>query len=334
MVKYNAIVVFEDLNSGFKRGRFSIEKQIYQNLELALAKKLNYLTLKENEAQEPGSFRKAFQLTPKISNFKDIYKQCGFMFYIPASYTSAVCPNCGFRKNIPTPIGNKDKNKDLISKFSISYDQNKDRFKFTYKKADFINNNRKKDQKQNNLKSEFVFHSDVERLQFRRHKDNRGGETKQIEPNEELKNIFKKNGVDILQDINKQIKEGDYGNDNFYKRILHNIRLMLQLRNSITKKDKQGNEVREESRDFIQCPSCYFHSEDNPLSLINKYKGEDSLQFNGDANGAYNIARKGCLVLSKISDFSKTEGDLSKMTNQDLTVTQEEWDEFAQSQQK
>ena len=33
IVKHNAIVVLEDLNFGFKRGRFKVEKQIYQNLK-------------------------------------------------------------------------------------------------------------------------------------------------------------------------------------------------------------------------------------------------------------------------------------------------------------
>lgn len=47
VLKYNAIVVLEDLNGGFKRGRQKIEKSVYQKLELALAKKLSYLVLKD-----------------------------------------------------------------------------------------------------------------------------------------------------------------------------------------------------------------------------------------------------------------------------------------------
>ncbi|MBU1167427.1 type V CRISPR-associated protein Cas12a/Cpf1, partial [Patescibacteria group bacterium] len=46
MVKHNAIVVMEDLNFGFKRGRFKVEKQIYQKLEKKLIDKLNYLVFK------------------------------------------------------------------------------------------------------------------------------------------------------------------------------------------------------------------------------------------------------------------------------------------------
>jgi len=39
--------VLEDLNSGFKRGRQKIEQSVYQKLELALAKKFNFLVNKE-----------------------------------------------------------------------------------------------------------------------------------------------------------------------------------------------------------------------------------------------------------------------------------------------
>jgi CRISPR-associated protein Cpf1 len=47
VLKYNAIIVLEDLNGGFKIGRQKIEKSVYQKLELALAKKFSYLVLKD-----------------------------------------------------------------------------------------------------------------------------------------------------------------------------------------------------------------------------------------------------------------------------------------------
>jgi CRISPR-associated protein Cpf1 len=47
VLKYHAVVVLEDLNGGFKRGRQWIEKSVYQKLELALAKKLAYLVWKD-----------------------------------------------------------------------------------------------------------------------------------------------------------------------------------------------------------------------------------------------------------------------------------------------
>ena len=43
VIKYNAIIAMEDLNYGFKRGRFKIERQVYQKFENMLISKLNYL---------------------------------------------------------------------------------------------------------------------------------------------------------------------------------------------------------------------------------------------------------------------------------------------------
>lgn len=322
MIEHNAIVVFEDLNVGFKRGRFAIEKQVYQNLELALAKKLNYFVLKDKKSGELGHHARAYQLTPKIDNFQDIYKQCGFMFYIPASYTSAICPVCGFRKNIQTSTGAKEKNKGLIEKFDISYEKEKKRFRFEYKRNDV--NNEKKIVKNKNfqllenvvLKDDFVFYSDVDRLQYSR-KDRK---THSREPNESLATIFDDNGIDITKNINEQIKNGDFENKNFYEPLIWQVRLILQLRNADSK----------EGRDFIECPSCHFHSEKDLKDLNRKYKGEGELEFNGDANGAYNIARKGALVLEKITRYKKKFKDLSKMENKDLTITQGECDKSMQ----
>lgn len=47
VVDYNAIIVMEDLNRGFKRGRFKVERQVYQKFENMLISKLNYLVFKE-----------------------------------------------------------------------------------------------------------------------------------------------------------------------------------------------------------------------------------------------------------------------------------------------
>ena len=63
MVKHNAIVVMEDLNFGFKRGRFKVEKQVYQKLEKMLIDKLNYLVFKDKLPNEAGGLYNALQLT-------------------------------------------------------------------------------------------------------------------------------------------------------------------------------------------------------------------------------------------------------------------------------
>ncbi|MFN3447050.1 MAG: type V CRISPR-associated protein Cas12a/Cpf1, partial [Bacteroidia bacterium] len=63
MVKYNAIVVLEDLNMGFMRGRQKVEKQVYQKFEKMLIDKLNYYVDKKKEATEIGGTLNALQLT-------------------------------------------------------------------------------------------------------------------------------------------------------------------------------------------------------------------------------------------------------------------------------
>ena len=42
MVEYNAIVVLEDLNMGFMRGRQKIERSVYEQFEHMLIDKLNF----------------------------------------------------------------------------------------------------------------------------------------------------------------------------------------------------------------------------------------------------------------------------------------------------
>lgn len=84
MVKYKAIVVLEDLNMGFMRGRQKVEKSVYQKFEKMLIDKLNYLVDKKADPASPGGMLNAYQLTNKFESFKKLGKQSGFLFYVPA----------------------------------------------------------------------------------------------------------------------------------------------------------------------------------------------------------------------------------------------------------
>ena len=96
VVDYNAIIVMEDLNRGFKRGRFKVERQVYQKFENMLISKLNYLVFKEKKADENGGILKGYQLTYLPKSALQIGKQCGCIFYVPAAYTSKIDPATGF----------------------------------------------------------------------------------------------------------------------------------------------------------------------------------------------------------------------------------------------
>ncbi|PJE62598.1 hypothetical protein COU88_04120, partial [Candidatus Roizmanbacteria bacterium CG10_big_fil_rev_8_21_14_0_10_39_6] len=55
---------------------------------------------------------------------------------------------------------------------------------------------------------------------------------------------------------------------------------------------------------------------------------ESKLPQNGDDNGAYNIARKGIVILKKISEYAKAKGNCEKMSWRDLYISHVEWDNF------
>lgn len=59
-------------------------------------------------------------------------------------------------------------------------------------------------------------------------------------------------------------------------------------------------------------------------------EADEKMPQNGDANGAYNIARKGILVLDKIRNHAKKDPEFKK--SPDLFISNDEWDNFAQKE--
>jgi len=331
-LEHNAIIIFEDLSIGFKRGRQKIKKQVYQKLELALINKLNYLVNKKTKLGQAGHYLKAYQLAPKTDNFKDIGKQTGIVFYTSPSYTSNTCPNCGFRKNFKFVYKNKGQFERLMDKVKIFYEINKNRFKIDYE-IDSSEKNQKNRNKDNELfkgqkkKKHFVIYTDVKRIKWHNKNTNyakvtnkdekiidnksKRGVIKEYNINGCLKNLFVEKGIDITKNnIINQILANNFKTD-FYKKLCYYLNLLLVIRNSVS-----GANI-----DYIECPSCHFHSD-------KRFKNK---KWNGDANGAYNIARKGILILKKIRQFSKNnKGDLNKISWKDLAVNIKEWDKFVQ----
>lgn len=134
MIENNAIIVMEDLSSDFKRERFAIERQIYQKFENMLINKLNYLVFKDRLPNEAGGVLNGYQLTNKIATLSEVYKQCGFIFYVNPAYTTKVCPKTGFPNLFITKgLTNIKKKKDFFSKFySLRYDLKEGCFVFAF----------------------------------------------------------------------------------------------------------------------------------------------------------------------------------------------------------
>ena len=115
IVKYNAIVVLEDLNMGFMRGRQKVESSVYQKFEKMLIDKLNYLVDKKKNPEEDGGVLNAYQLTNKFDSFQKLGKQSGFLFYTQAWNTSKIDPVTGFVNLFDTRYETREKAKDFLA---------------------------------------------------------------------------------------------------------------------------------------------------------------------------------------------------------------------------
>lgn len=352
-IKYNAIIVLEDLNMRFKQIRGGIEKSIYQQLEKAFIEKLNFLVNKgEKNPEQAGHLLRAYQLTAPFTSFNDMGKQTGIIFYTQANYTSKTCPQCGFRKNNNKFYfeNNIEKAKDVLRKMkSFEYNDKNQCFNLSYCLSDFAN--KEEIERNKNKKRDNVLFSEIEKkdlfkintkdaIRYRWHDKNTEraknifcGESVDDDVSEEIKNtkrgvakeynitkcligLFeseeaKKIGLDYKQNLLEKLVLEKFSSD-FYKRLFGYLNLIFEIRNSIS-----GTNV-----DYISCPECGFNSSGEN----NKLKGIE----NGDANGAYNIARKGIMVLKKLSQFKKNNGSFEKLNWGHLFIDIEEWDKFTQ----
>lgn len=133
VIEYGAIVVFENLNSGFRvtnREKGAIWNKIIQ----ALFKKLSYLVYKNVDINEPGGARRAYQLTTNIdlTDFNNRHcTQNGVVFFENPCYTSCEDPITKFAPAIPMSDNTVAEQTDFISNFDfIKYSEEDDMFMF------------------------------------------------------------------------------------------------------------------------------------------------------------------------------------------------------------
>lgn len=303
MIKYNAIVVLEDLNMGFMRERQKVEKQVYQKFEKMLIDKLNYIVLKDAQPNEAGGLLNAYQLANKFDTFSNKGKQCGFLFYTQAWNTSKIDPVTGFVNLFDTRYVSMSAAVDFFKKFdSIKYNSEKDWFEFAFDYNCFT-------AKAEGSRSYWTICTYGNRIETKRERDNNNqfvSCTKNI--TNELKELFAQNGVNInCDDIKDAVLKQK--SSTFFESLLHLLRLTLQMRNSATGTDVDYmiSPVMGEDGTFFDSNSC-----------------SDELPKNADANGAYNIARKGLWIVRRI----KSTADGQKPN---LAISNKEWLNFAQT---
>ena len=301
IVKYNAIVVLEDLNMGFMRGRQKVESSVYQKFEKMLIDKLNYLVDKKKNPEEDGGVLNAYQLTNKFESFQKLGKQSGFLFYTQAWNTSKIDPVTGFVNLFDTRYETREKAKTFFGKFdAIRYNTAKDWFEFAFDYSNFTS-------KADGSRTNWTLCTYGERIEtFRDEKQNSNWASRGINLTDKFKELFAKYKIDIQADLKEAISQQDSAD--FFKGLLYLLKLTLQMRNS-----EIGTEV-----DYMQSPVA-----DANGSFYNSDTCDDSLPKNADANGAYNIARKGLWIVQQIK-----AADVLK--NVKFSISNKEWLKFAQ----
>ena len=303
MVEYNAIVVLEDLNFGFKRGRQKVEKQVYQKFEKMLIDKLNYLVDKKKNKNELGGLLNAYQLTNKFESFQKMGKQNGFLFYIPAWNTSKMDPVTGFVNLFDTRYINIEKAKEFFNKFKdIRFNEEKIYFEFV------VDEYTKFNAKAEKTKLDWIICTHGERIKtFRNSSKNNKWDSEKVNLTESYIALFKEYNIDYKSKLKEQITSKT--EKDFFEQMLFLFKLTLQMRNSIT-----GTQT-----DYLISPVA-----DKNGNFFDSRKNIENLPNNADANGAYNIARKGLWIIEQI----KKAKDLKKIK---LSISNKEWLQFVQN---
>lgn len=308
VVKYDAVIAMEDLNFGFKRGRFPVEKQVYQKFENMLISKLNLLIDKKADPTEDGGLLRAYQLTNKFDGVNK-GKQNGIIFYVPAWDTSKIDPVTGFVNLLKPKYTSVSEAKKLFETIDdIKYNANTDMFEFCIDYGKFPRCN-------SDYKKTWTVCTNSSRILTCRNKEkNNMWDNKQIVLTDEFKSLFGEFGIDYKGNLKTSILS--ISNADFYRRLIKLLSLTLQMRNSIT-----GSTLPED--DYLISPVANDRGE---FYDSRNYKGTNAaLPCDADANGAYNIARK---ALWAISVLKSTPDDMLNKAN--LSITNAEWLEYTQ----
>ena len=242
-----------------------------------------------------------FQLTDKFESFSKLGKQCGFIFYVPASFTSKIDPATGFVNIFNTKdCTSAESIKNFFDKFdSIRYSAACAAFEFKFDYRNFKTH-------QTDHQNKWTVFSIPEA--WRQERDKASGKflPALCHPTEEIKKALLEAGVKLNDDFDLlavlRTITASNSTASFFKAIFNAFKLSVALRHSSKNEDKIVSPV-------MNTQGKFYVSGTNP-----------ALPQDADANGAFHIALKGLFLLKK----KIKDGKLCKMTH-------EEWVEFAQT---
>ena len=315
MLEYNAIIVMENLNYGFKRGRMKVERQVYQKFEKALIDKLNYLVTTKDETliNEKGGVLRGYQLTQKFESFSKMGNQNGFLFYVPAGYTSKIDPITGFADVFNySKLTNATNIKEFFGCFEdISYDEDKKLFKFSFDYKDFSTF-------QEMSRTKWDVYTYGEKYKW----NNESRKNELVCINDEMFKCLKENAIESYENLYKEIMEIDSKNASFWWALLRIFKLTTQMRSSSTdtlegdSEDKIISPVVNENGGFFETNGDY----------------DSDVPADADTNGAYHIALKGAMLIQQIYGLSadKTGKLILSNDNDKIDLSNKNWFKFVQ----
>ena len=304
--KYGAMVVMENLNSGFKNARSAVEKSVYQKFEKMLCDKLNYMVDKDKCAIEAGGCLNGYQLAQAKTSYNDMRGQNGIIFYIPAWMTSKIDPTTGFADLLHPRYETIEKSREFFGAFdSIRYNAQTNMFEFAFDYSNF-------QRAEADYKKKWIVCTNGERIYTYR-SDAQNGQfvSESVNLTQAIKRLLGKVIIDYAagQDLRAAITAQNAAQ--FYRDLTRWLALTLQMRNSVT-----GTE-----EDYLLSPVRNANGE-----FFDSRIAPDTLPKDADANGAYNIARKGLWIVEQIKQSNDPAND--KIT---LAMTNAQWLEYAQT---
>ena len=301
MLQYQAILVMEDLNFGFVNGRKKVEKQVYQKFEKMLIDKLNYYVNKSYAPLVPGGALNAYQLTEEFKSFSRMGKQSGFLFYVPAWNTSKIDPTTGFVDLLHPKYTNIVEAKLFFKKFrDIRYNPN-GYYEFEMFFSDFTD-------RAFGERDHWVLCSYGTRIKvFRNKENNMQWDYKELNLTQEFTTLFRKYQIDVEKNIKDQI--ATINEKEFWVVLIDDLRLLLQMRNSVS-----GTSIDYMLSPVLNKSGRFYDSREGNLY---------GYPQDADANGAYNIAKKGLWVMEQIRN--PENGRIR------LAISNQEWLSFAQT---
>lgn len=320
VLKYNAIIVMEDLNYGFKRGRFKVERQVYQKFETMLINKLAYLVDKSRAVDEPGGLLKGYQLTYVPDNLSELGSQCGIIFYVPAAYTSKIDPVTGFVDVFDfKAYSNAEARLDFINKLDcIRYDASRNKFEIVFDYGNFRTHHTTL------AKTSWTIFIQGDRI--KKERGSYGWKDEIIDIEARIRKLFEDTNIEyadghnLIGDINELESPIQ---KKFVGELFDIIRFTVQLRNSKSEK----YDGTEKEYDKIISPVM---DEEGVFFTTDSYIRADGTELpkDADANGAYCIALKGLYDVLTVKKYWK-EGE--KFDRKLLAITNYNWFDFIQN---